>query len=396
MRLQEALTFQTQLSKQGNTKEAWEELIDKKGLPFMAMLRNLRNLLTASISEKHHDIILKRLRNEQEVSRSMQLPHRFLTAFLAVDAAVSGESFGKGGGKGKSRKNKGQESNVEVPAVKLSEELGSRYKDALECAIKLSVKASCPELSGKTLVLCDVSGSMRYNDFSVGAKSIGGVTTAADLATLLGLLLFYMARDDDQVSVALFSSGERSPNPLCLSHSRGLLEQFKESKALVADMGKATEMPTSWLESKLKDFSADRVVVLSDMLIGASRNHPGGGGRLQSVLREHRKSKPDCTLVCVDLMGSGATAGIDLTGDCGKGDVLLSGFSDHMLAYVANPKMAAQVSAVETILETVLAEDAEKQARQAAKAVRVAVASGQGTEGPEEEEHRDVEEASID
>eukprot|EP00971_Amphidinium_carterae_P333880 6468877-Amphidinium_carterae.2 len=45
LKLKEALTFQTQLSKKGNVKESWEELIDKNGLPFMALMRNLRNIL---------------------------------------------------------------------------------------------------------------------------------------------------------------------------------------------------------------------------------------------------------------------------------------------------------------------------------------------------------------
>merc|ERR1712050_659165 len=66
MKLKVPLTFQTQLSKEGNSKESWEKLIDEKGLPFMAMLRNLRNILSANISDSHHDVLLARLQDEKQ------------------------------------------------------------------------------------------------------------------------------------------------------------------------------------------------------------------------------------------------------------------------------------------------------------------------------------------
>merc|ERR1711933_550194 len=98
----------------------------------------------------------------------MQMPHRFLSAFLAVDAAIKGESFGKGGG-GKKGKGKGKPKEVALNAamaVHLPPELGERYKAALDKAVQLSAAARIAELPGKTIVLCDVSGSMRYNEFA--------------------------------------------------------------------------------------------------------------------------------------------------------------------------------------------------------------------------------------
>jgi telomerase protein component 1 len=37
---------------------------DKRKLPFMAMLRNLRNMINAGISKKHHGWVLKKLSDE--------------------------------------------------------------------------------------------------------------------------------------------------------------------------------------------------------------------------------------------------------------------------------------------------------------------------------------------
>lgn len=45
MKLKTAITWETQVSARGNKAEVWEDLLDQNSLPFMAMLRNLRNLL---------------------------------------------------------------------------------------------------------------------------------------------------------------------------------------------------------------------------------------------------------------------------------------------------------------------------------------------------------------
>lgn len=37
---------------------------DHKKLPFMAMLRNLRNLIKAGISDKHHNAVIRRLTDQ--------------------------------------------------------------------------------------------------------------------------------------------------------------------------------------------------------------------------------------------------------------------------------------------------------------------------------------------
>jgi hypothetical protein len=39
--------WETQISLKGNKAEVWQQLIDNKKLPFMAMLRNLRNMIKA-------------------------------------------------------------------------------------------------------------------------------------------------------------------------------------------------------------------------------------------------------------------------------------------------------------------------------------------------------------
>ena len=55
-------TWEKQISMHGNKASVWEQLIDHKKLPYMAMLRNLRNMIKAGISERHHHRQSKALR----------------------------------------------------------------------------------------------------------------------------------------------------------------------------------------------------------------------------------------------------------------------------------------------------------------------------------------------
>uniref|UniRef100_A0A7N6A9P9 TROVE domain-containing protein n=2 Tax=Anabas testudineus TaxID=64144 RepID=A0A7N6A9P9_ANATE len=84
MKLKEPQTWEHLISLEGNTAATWEKLIDNKSLPFMAMLRNLRNMITKGISEAHHKKILSRLTSKKEVIQSRQFPFRFLVAYKVI------------------------------------------------------------------------------------------------------------------------------------------------------------------------------------------------------------------------------------------------------------------------------------------------------------------------
>ncbi|TRY98943.1 hypothetical protein DNTS_016997 [Danionella cerebrum] len=84
MKLKQPDTWERKLSQEGNKAATWEKLIDEKSLPFMAMLRNLRNLITVGISQRHHAKILNRLTSKNAVIKSRQFPFRFLSAYKAV------------------------------------------------------------------------------------------------------------------------------------------------------------------------------------------------------------------------------------------------------------------------------------------------------------------------
>uniref|UniRef100_A0A3B1IJF7 Telomerase-associated protein 1 n=1 Tax=Astyanax mexicanus TaxID=7994 RepID=A0A3B1IJF7_ASTMX len=83
MKLKQPDTWETKLSLEGNNAAVWEKLINNS-LPFMAMLRNLRNMITQGISDQHHERILKRLTSKNAVIQSRQFPFRFLSAYKVI------------------------------------------------------------------------------------------------------------------------------------------------------------------------------------------------------------------------------------------------------------------------------------------------------------------------
>lgn len=97
----------------------WEAMIPRMG--YMALLRNLRNFDEAGISPAAQDVVAAKLADAGEVAKSHQLPLRFASAFRAVQSV--------------------------------------RWHWPLEQAIGMSL-GNVPELSGRTLIMVDDSGSM--------------------------------------------------------------------------------------------------------------------------------------------------------------------------------------------------------------------------------------------
>eukprot|EP01006_Ploeotia_vitrea_P017745 TRINITY_DN48987_c0_g1_i1.p1 TRINITY_DN48987_c0_g1~~TRINITY_DN48987_c0_g1_i1.p1 ORF type:complete len:857 (-),score=123.12 TRINITY_DN48987_c0_g1_i1:1601-4171(-) len=173
MKLPVPVTWETEISSKGNKASTWEGLIDGKNLPFMAMMRNLRNLCEAGIDDKHHKAILARLRDEAQVTGSKQLPFRFLSAFEAVTfdeetlkalkaATETGQEFTEKVYKFKTAEGKKGKITKKKPTPKHAPtaELLAEYRSALEDAIRISVVNNLPPLRGSTAVFTDISGSM--------------------------------------------------------------------------------------------------------------------------------------------------------------------------------------------------------------------------------------------
>ncbi|MDR2916608.1 MAG: TROVE domain-containing protein [Tannerella sp.] len=77
-------TFETIEERNDAFRLKWEELINSGKVGYMALLRNLRNMLEARVSDNQIDKVCNTLASENAVRRSKQLPFRFLAAYREI------------------------------------------------------------------------------------------------------------------------------------------------------------------------------------------------------------------------------------------------------------------------------------------------------------------------
>jgi hypothetical protein len=139
--------------------QVWQANVQNMG--YMALLRNLRNI-SQYVDERTLIYAASRIRDEDQVAHSRQFPFRFLSAYKATA------------------------------------QYQHHWGPALERALQLSVK-EVPILSGRTLILVDVSGSMSD---PLSAKS---EMTRCDVAGLFGAAL--AIRNAGNVDLVRYNDG---------------------------------------------------------------------------------------------------------------------------------------------------------------------------------------------
>ena len=65
-------------------RDCWTNLIKEDKLGYMAMLRNLRNLLNVGVDNETLNIVQNKIASQDAVLHSKQLPYRFLSAFREI------------------------------------------------------------------------------------------------------------------------------------------------------------------------------------------------------------------------------------------------------------------------------------------------------------------------
>ena len=269
--LETPITWETQLSANGNNKETWEELIDSGKVGYMALLRNLRNILNANPSNVNK--VLDLIENPEAVKRSKQLPFRYLSAYKEL------ENIG-----------------------------GSRVFDVLENAVEASIE-NVPKLAGTTVIAVDVSGSM--SDL-VSSKS---KVRCYEIAMLLGLIANKICEN------SIFYTFNSDIRKYPVSHRSGILET-----ALKSNCGGGTNMSLPFNKMIADRVKADRIIVLSD-----NECNSGGYWRapVQTIADEYRrKSGCDIWVHAIDLQGYGTQQ------FHGKKTNIIAGWSEKVFDFI--------------------------------------------------------------
>ena len=245
------VTWETQLSANGNNRETWEKLIDSGKVGYMALLRNLRNIINAK--PRNIEKVWSTIENPEAVKRSRQLPFRFLSAYRQVGNIA-----------------------------------GSRGIDALESAVEASV-ANMPHLKGTTVIAVDVSGSMGSN---VSSKSD---IRCVDIGMMLGLIANRMCEN------SMFYTFDTSIKQFPLSRRSNILETVHRYSA----PGGGTNMDLPFELMISKRIQADRIIIISDNMCNCGYTWYNNK-TVQSRADEYRRiTGNDIWVHAVDLQGYG-------------------------------------------------------------------------------------------
>ena len=335
MKLATPETWETMVSLHGNKAHTWEQLIDHNKLPFMAMLRNLRNLITANVSQKHHRWVLGKLNDERAVVNSRQFPFRF---FSAYEVLVQLEKISKGEVVPKT-KGKGKKPSKEMP--KIDPALLQRYRSALDNALKIATTYNVKPISGSTLILCNVGSNMDRP--CTAARGLGKPRTVQEVGILLGLMCKYSC---EHCTFLIY--GETSHAQVQLKEGT-ILHNMEQVLSVATEQDLTTKdgvIPSQFLYDMLIDRTqVDNIVLLTDTM----KLDDSQGRQMMEFLEKYRHLvNPDLLFVSVDL--SGCSSGISGTiKPEHENDIYLAGYSDQILRFIAERGDSGQLTYVDNI-----------------------------------------------
>ncbi|XP_066886710.1 telomerase protein component 1 [Kogia breviceps] len=281
-------------------------------LPFMAMLRNLRNLLRVGISTCHHKLVLQRIQHAKSVINSQQFPFRFLNAHdsisdfeaqlkkkelplpsntkLIKQIVIKNTRYGKKYAYSwQFYKPSHQElwAAMMIPVIyeqlkwkklkihkarqwKYDRAMLAQYRQALETAVNFSVKHSLPPLPGSTLLVC-------LTDADADRILPKSNPQGPPLNYVLLLIAMMMTRTE-QVDLLLCGSG--TVKTAVIKEEEGILTTATKLQAQVQESDEKCEwsLPTfgkHLLSLATQRVPVDRVIVFgqttSEKLINAAK-----------------------------------------------------------------------------------------------------------------------------
>ncbi|XP_057579321.1 telomerase protein component 1 isoform X2 [Hippopotamus amphibius kiboko] len=358
MKLARPETWERELSLRGNKAFIWEELIDRGKLPFMAMLRNLCNLLRVGISARHHELVLQRLQHAKSVINSRQFPFRFLNAHDSINVLeaqleknelplpsntklieqiIKNTRYGKKHGYSwqlckPSRRE--LRAAMRIPEIyeqlkrkklkmhkarqwKYDREMLARYRQALETAINIAVKHSLPPLPGRTILV--------YLTDADADKILPKSNPQGPPLNYVLLLIAMMMARTEQVDLLLCGSG--TVKPAVIKAEDGILKAATELQAQVQELDENCEWSLTTFGKHLLSLATQRVPVDRVIVFGHTADENLINAAKQ-IFWQH--VNPKCLFVGVLLRSTGY-----LCTNLNPNDVTLSGCTDGILKFIA-------------------------------------------------------------
>jgi 60 kDa SS-A/Ro ribonucleoprotein len=251
--LETPYTWETELSAKGNTKEVWEQLIASEKVGYMALLRNLKNILMAN--PDNIGSLLHYIKNPKAVKSSKQLPFRFYAAYREISNITNApNSF-----------------------------LITKMLNAISEALQHSVN-NLETIRGNTVLVTDDSGSMTWSNISQRSS-----ITSAEIAALMMAIANNIC---ENTITSAFSSNYRIFN---LNPSNSILTNVQEVSRNF--QGGATRMEKIFHYLIQNNVIADRIIIFSD---NEASDYP------QQAWKIYKENiNPNAWLHLIDLAGYG-------------------------------------------------------------------------------------------
>lgn len=282
-------SYETPADKLAAKKAKWEELIDSGKLGYMALMRNLRNMLDVGVSKAHMEKVASILRDPARVARSKQLPFRFYNAYKVL-------------------KDNGH------PSVSI-------FLEALNDAIWESVKnVDCIDDNDTVMVAFDSSGSMTWD-----------MNTSTQLWEVGALLAVLLRKKCKSVTLGLFDTNLQIKQ---IPQNANVLDAV-QSLAQYVRAGATNGYLVPEYMNAHAEYDYNKCFMFTDMQLWSTENRSYSGwghdSRLPGEWEKYHKNHPDASLILADLAGHG-TSPISLMRD--KGVYLVAGWSDKIFKMI--------------------------------------------------------------
>ena len=271
--------------------EAWEELILSKKIAYLALVRNLRNILTSVKDIKVIQAACDILLDKDKCKRSLIFPFTFWSAYFEVDSM-----------------------SFDGVAKKL-------VMSALNKALEMSCD-NIPVFEGRTLVAIDYSGSM-------GGTHITSTLSNRGVASLFATVL---AKKNPASDIVIFGDDAKyvknfNADDSIFTNLKNLMKNNKgngyygsrNKDSNLVHCGHSTNFHAVFTVAKEK---YDRIVFFSDMQANSGFGEAG--------LRDYKKKfGNDPLIIAVDLAGNGST-------QFRKGHIQIAGWSEKIFEFMKN------------------------------------------------------------
>ena len=214
-------------SNEADKGEKWMELVSSNSLGYIALIRNLRNIIDSTMTFNNIDIwymteLIPRIINEDAIKKSLIFPYQIYTAYKML------------------------KSSGYTRYTNISQSLTM----ALDAAFRISVN-NVPEIDGSTAIILDVSGSM---DDYVSYRS---VTTLKELGAVYAASIWMRNKS---VDIIKFGTKAKYADTTIGGNIFDFIKRMVDND----NLGYGTDIRKAF---NILDYSVDTIFIISDMQI---------------------------------------------------------------------------------------------------------------------------------